>query len=151
SAPHLPHGPDWPPARHPSRAPMKTAPRRPTPTTATTSAPISRAIPRASTDPVSDYARGEIHGRIVAGQYVRIACRRHLRDIEHGSARGLRWDADAALYAIRFFRFLRHSKGEWAGRRFELAPWQAFIVGSVWGWRRADGTRRFRTVYDEVA
>jgi hypothetical protein len=32
-----------------------------------------------------------------------------------------------------------------------LQPWQAFVVGSLFGWKRADGTRRFRTAYVEVA
>ena len=36
-------------------------------------------------------------------------------------------------------------------RRFRLELWQQFIVGAVFGWKRADGTRRFRTVYDEIA
>lgn len=82
---------------------------------------------------------------------MRLACERHLRDLAEGSKRGLRFNPDAAQYAIAFFGFLRHSKGEWARRRFRLEPWQKFIVGSVFGWMRADGTRRFRTVYDEIA
>ena len=32
-----------------------------------------------------------------------------------------------------------------------LQPWQQFVVGSVFGWKRADGLRRFRTTYVEVA
>lgn len=31
-----------------------------------------------------------------------------------------------------------------------LEPWQAFCVGSVWGWQREDGTRRFRRVWEEI-
>ena len=33
---------------------------------------------------------------------------------------------------------------------FTLEPWQVFIVGSLLGWKRANGTRRFRTGYLEV-
>ena len=29
-----------------------------------------------------------------------------------------------------------HYKGEWAGQPFRLAPWQAFLVGSLFGWQR---------------
>ena len=105
---------------------------------------------RRSTDPVTAYALDVVGGRIPAGRLVVLACKRHLDDCEHGPARGLRWDAAAAGRAIEFFGFLRHSKGEWAGRLFLLQPWQAFIVGSVFGWLRADGTRRFRTVYEEI-
>jgi phage terminase large subunit-like protein len=63
----------------------------------------------------------------------------------------MRFDLAAARHAIEFFGFLRHSKGEWAGLTFELAPWQAFIVGALFGWKRNDGLRRFRTAYCAVA
>ena len=33
------------------------------------------------------------------------------------------------------------SKGEWAGQTFTFAPWQAFVVGSLFGWQRTDGLR----------
>jgi phage terminase large subunit-like protein len=68
-----------------------------------------------------------------------------------GGKRGLVWRPDCASYAIEFFRYLHHSKGEWAGRPFVLSPWQAFCVGSVFGWlRKKDGLRRFRVVYEEI-
>lgn len=79
-----------------------------------------------------------------------MACRRHLRDLKEGAKRGLTWNASLAVFYIEFFRLLRHSKGEWARRPFELQPWQKFVVGSVFGWIRKDGTRRFRTVYEEL-
>ena len=66
------------------------------------------------------------------------------------AARGLRFDLAAARHAIDFFGFLRHSKGEWAGQTFALAPWQAFVVGCLFGWQRSDGLRRFRTAYCAV-
>ena len=100
---------------------------------------------------VTGYAEGVVAGEIVAGQLVRLACERHLADIETAGLRGLAWDDDAADHAIRFIEQLRHSKGEWSGRRFILEPWQVFIVGSVFGWYREDGTRRFREAYTEVA
>lgn len=48
---------------------------------------------------------------------------------------------------VRFFfeKFLRHSKGQFAGRKFELLPWQwERIVEPLFGWKSPDGTRRFR-------
>jgi len=87
----------------------------------------------------------------VAGYLTRLACQRHLDDLKAGKDRGLVWDRDAALHAIEFFSHLRHSTGEWAGQSFDLQPWQQFVVGSVFGWKRADGLRRFRTAYVEVA
>lgn len=102
-------------------------------------------------DPTTAYARDVGARRIPAGKLVRKACARHLRDLKSGGKRGLRFDLAAATHAIRFFSFLKHSKGEWAGQQFELSPWQEFIIGSVFGWKRANGTRRFRTAYVEIA
>lgn len=106
------------------------------------------APPRSS---VTAYAHAVVTGGVVAGRLVRLACERHLRDLETGPARGLRFDTEAADRAIMFFGFLKHSKGEWAGQPLQLEPWQCFIVGSLFGWLRADGTRRFRTAYEELA
>ncbi len=106
--------------------------------------------------PVKAYARGVTSGKIVAGRLVKLACARHLADLESGAARGLVWDGAAALHAIAFFSHLRHSTGEWAGEPFVLQPWQAFAVGAMFGWKRKAGPgqhapRRFRTAYIEVA
>ena len=43
------------------------------------------------------------------------------------------WDPGAAAFAIEFFGYLVHSKGEWAGKPFVLSPFQEFIVGNLFG------------------
>jgi hypothetical protein len=81
---------------------------------------------------------------------VRNAGRRHLDDLKHGRARGLTFDAAAADRAIRFFETkLKLSEGQFEGKPLLLHPSQAFKVGSIFGWKRADGTRRFRRAYIE--
>jgi phage terminase large subunit-like protein len=47
---------------------------------------------------------------------------------------------------VRFFHeFLHHASGEWAGQSFDLLPWQRDeLILPLFGWLRADGTRRFR-------
>jgi phage terminase large subunit-like protein len=108
--------------------------------------------PLRSVDPVSCYAHDICSGKIVACRYVRLACERHFRDLETGGKRGLIFSPEWALYAIRFFaHYLRHSKGEWANQPVVLEPWQEFAIGSVYGWYKKNGTRRFRTAYEEVA
>lgn len=59
------------------------------------------------------------------------------------------FDENAAEKAVAFFpNHLTFTKGEWAGRPFTLEPWQADdIIRPVFGWKRADGTRRYRRVY----
>jgi phage terminase large subunit-like protein len=106
--------------------------------------------PSSSDDPVSAYAWDAIKGKFPVCRLVRLACERHFRDIERGPRRGLKWRPEIAKHRIRFFGLLRHSKGEWGGQLVRLEPWQQFIIGSVYGWLRKDGTRRFRTVYEEI-
>jgi phage terminase large subunit-like protein len=61
------------------------------------------------------------------------------------------FDERAASVAVAFFeRVLRHSMGEWAGQPFILQPWQRQLVRDVFGWKRPDGTRRYRKVYLEI-
>lgn len=62
------------------------------------------------------------------------------------------FDDEAAERATSFFdRFLLHSKGEWAGHPFHLSEWQRDrIVRPLFGWKRKDGTRKYRSVYVEV-
>ena len=87
---------------------------------------------------------------IIAGKLVKQAVARHLDDLANAKKRQLYFDADAARRVLKFFSILRHWKGEFAKQQFILSPWQAFIVISIFGWHRADGTRRFRTVYIQV-
>jgi phage terminase large subunit-like protein len=65
---------------------------------------------------------------------------------------GFWFDQDAADRACKFFqRYLKHVKGEWAGQPFVLSEWQREqIIRPLFGWKRADGTRRYRTLYCEV-
>lgn len=86
----------------------------------------------------------------MVGPHVRGACARHLRDLKDGPARGLMWDVAAAKRALGFFPdVLQLSEGQFEGRSFELHPSQQFIIGSLFGWKRADGSRRFRRAYIE--
>ena len=100
-------------------------------------------------DRATQYALDVVAGRIVAGRLVRLACERHLSDLATGNARGLTWDVVEAEKAIDFYGLLHHYKGR--EDVIILDPWQCFIIGSAWGWKRADGRRRFRYVYVEVA
>lgn len=61
------------------------------------------------------------------------------------------FDWDASQLAVDFFRELRHFDSPWTGQRFELADWQEWdIVRPLFGWKRLDGTRRFRFAYIEI-
>lgn len=83
----------------------------------------------------------------MAGPHVRNACRRHLDDLKRGD---LHFDEAAASKAIRFFEEkLKLSEGQFENRPFESQPPQDFIIGALFGWKKLDGTRRFRRAYIE--
>jgi phage terminase large subunit-like protein len=108
-----------------------------------------------SSDPVTEYANDVLDGRIIAGPWVRLACRRHLSDLERtdlvwnlGSAKKL----GSAKWTLAFFpEVLRLNGGQFEGLPFDLQPWQQFIVGSLFGWKLPNGTRRFQTAFIECA
>src|SRR4030042_2627199 len=62
------------------------------------------------------------------------------------------FDERGAQVGVNFFeRILVHVKGEWAGDPFILMPWQREdVIRPLFGWKRKDGTRRYRTAYIEV-
>lgn len=87
----------------------------------------------------------------MAGEIVGHAAERHLRDLIDGAARGLHWDADRAEHAFGFFPgVLSITEGAKVGQPFELLPWHAFCVGSLFGWRMASGRMRFRSGWLET-
>lgn len=96
------------------------------------------------------YGRAVMAGDIPVCKWTRLAVARHYQDLQIGHLRGLWFSEAHAQHALESFLFLRHSKGEWAGRPFELSAWQQFWVALAFGWMRDDGTRRFREVWEEV-
>lgn len=111
----------------------------------------THSAPTASSDdPVTAYARSVADGITVAGPHVRAAARRHLSDLLTGHLRNIHYSREKAHHALNFFPVaLRLNGGQFEGLPFELHPSQAFIVGSLFGWLRTDGTRRFRLAYIE--
>lgn len=109
-----------------------------------------------SEDPATSYARSVVSGEVIAGPHVRNACRRHLDDLIKGKERGLIWDVAAVDRFIGYCRdVLRLNGGQFEGRPFILEPSQAFIAGSLFGWKRTNENgkivRRFRRAYIEQA
>lgn len=105
--------------------------------------------PSSTTDRATAYAARVVSGKVVAGPHVRNACRRHLDDLKRGAKRGLWFDEEAAAHKISFFESrLKLSEGQFEGKQLVLHESQAFIVGSLFGWKRGQ-FRRFRRAYIE--
>jgi phage terminase large subunit-like protein len=69
----------------------------------------------------------------------------------HDTREDCTFDLDAAYRAVNFGPlFFKHVKGAKGGQPIELEEWQAALIACMFGWKRLDGTRRFRTVYLEV-
>lgn len=119
-------------------------------------AALTRRLIKAG-DRATAYAVDVVEGRVIAGPHVRNQCRRHIDDLVHGPARGLRWDLDAAKHVWTWWEsILKLSDGQFDGKPFLLDPSQAFRVGSIFGWKAWRKTnhgegwyRRFRRFYDE--
>ncbi len=101
---------------------------------------------------IQSYVDGVLSGEIVAGPHVRNACKRHNDDVKRQDERGLYQDEAAIQHVFNFFELgLKLSEGQFEGKPFILHPAQAFIIGSIFGWKRKDtGTRRFRRAYVEI-
>ncbi len=60
------------------------------------------------------------------------------------------YDKAAADFAVMFIEELCHTKGTWAGKKFELIDWQEQIVRDLFGVLKENGYRQFNTAYIEI-
>jgi len=74
-----------------------------------------------------------------------------LDDLKSAIERGFYFDAEAADKALGYFRkVLKLNGGDWEGVPFEPLDWQVFVLSCLYGWKRANGYRRFRVAYIET-
>lgn len=105
----------------------------------------------AADDLATLYACDVLDGKVVAGEFVKASCQRHLRDLDGGSARGLSFNVDQARHHCGFFpAVLTVTEGIAEGKPFHLLPWHGFVVASLFGWKRDDGLRRYRMAWLET-
>ena len=92
------------------------------------------------------YAQDVIDGKEVAGNHIRLAVERFYVLIEKYEFREKKVDD-----VIFFFSKLKHYTGKHAGKPFLLQPWQAFIIASIYGFYKEDGSRLVRNAYIEIS
>ena len=100
---------------------------------------------------IDTYIDAIVSGKKVSGKLEQLAVSRFIDDCKTGIDRGLYFDEKAAAKVINFYKFIRHTKGEFEGKVFELEPWQQFLLWNLFGWKQANGYRRFNKSYAEVA
>lgn len=110
-------------------------------------------------DVATAYAQDVAAGKIVSCKWHKLACERHLKDLERSRNGALPYvwnpelvDKEGKTYrpaerVCKFAQLMPHIKGDWAarGQLIKLERWQVFILASIFGWVKPDtGKRRFR-------
>lgn len=93
------------------------------------------------------YAQKVVKGEILVSKKNFKAAERHLNDLKH-PPEDCYWDVEKANKAIKFIEMLPDPK---TNEPMPLMLFQKFIVGSIYGWRRDGGFRRFTKGYVSMA
>jgi phage terminase large subunit-like protein len=89
----------------------------------------------------------------MVGKWVRLAAKRFLDDLKRAPKKSctFNWSAEQANQACWFIEQLPHVEGVWDSPTIKLEPSQVFFICNLFGFRNADGTRRFTTALYAVA
>lgn len=104
-------------------------------------------------DRVTEYARRVVAGDVIAGELHRLACKRHLHDLERQNTDNFPyyWDVEASANIINYAETLTIAEGT-EPRPVRLIDSQAFDLGCTFGWlKTTNNKRRFRRRYKSVA
>jgi phage terminase large subunit-like protein len=103
-------------------------------------------------DPTTAWAKAAVEGKLfTAGELVRHAAERHLRDMRDGERRGLYWRPEEAAHFLNFLpSVFQVTDGPAAGAPFFPLEWHTFVGGSLFGWRTASNRWRFRSGWLET-
>jgi phage terminase large subunit-like protein len=85
-----------------------------------------------------------VSGKLLLGNYARLAVERHLNDLKNKDWEYTYSEAHANR-AFNFISALRHTKGEFAGQRFNIQPFRSFSLKYCLGGREkmeADASAR---------
>jgi phage terminase large subunit-like protein len=85
----------------------------------------------------TQYAHNVVDGKVLASKWIRLACRRHLSDLDRTDSRW-HYDAEKVEKVCRFIETLKLD----ADRYFRLQDFQVWIVASLMGWVDAEGLRK---------
>lgn len=104
-------------------------------------------------DRVTNYARRVVNGEIISGELHRLACQRHLKDLEHQNTKEFPYyyDPIKALEIIEYAETLTIAEGT-EPKAVKLIDSQAFDLGATFGWFKcSNNKRRFRRRYKSMA
>lgn len=96
-----------------------------------------------------EYAEDVLSGKKVAGEYIKLACKRYLSWFERDD---MYFDCKAVDKVVNFCSKLHHYTGEFNNKPFILSDWQFWIVCNIFGfkWKKND-CRVTRTAFIQVS
>lgn len=103
------------------------------------------------TDPATKYALDVMDEKVQAGYLMKLACFRHLRDLQRyqGGSFNFYYDVNEVDKILKFASIAPNVD---TGEPTKLMPWQKFIFAMLFGWRDYDtNTKRFTRVVLSVA
>lgn len=103
------------------------------------------------TDPATKYALDVMDEKVQAGYLMKLACFRHLRDLQRyqGGSFNFYYDVNEVDKILKFAAIAPNVD---TGEPTKLMPWQKFIFAMIFGWRDYDtNTKRFTRVVLSVA
>lgn len=104
-------------------------------------------------DRVTEYARRVVSGKVVAGELHKLACERHLHDLERQNTKEFPYyyDSAKATEIINYAETLTIAEGA-EPKPVKLLDSQAFDLGCTFGWLKvSNDKRRFRRRYKSMA
>lgn len=102
------------------------------------------------TDPGTRYCFDVLDKKIQAGYSIKLACFRHLRDLQRQDTKDFPYHYDIKA-ANMLLKFAAISPNVDTGEPTELMAWQKFIFCMMLGWRDEDDFKRFTRVIVSVA
>lgn len=93
------------------------------------------------------YAERVVSGDVLACKWERLACLRHLNDLERIGNPDFPYvfDETRADRIYNWYKYCHHVRGPFSGQPIDLTDWQRFDHGVMYGWvYRDSGKRRFR-------
>ncbi len=97
------------------------------------------------------YIHSVLSGEKKVCEYVKLAVLRHENDLITAPERGFYFDRRASEKVFAFFQLVNHCPDKTKWVQFKPEDWQAFIIYVAFGWKKANGTRRFNYIYTEIA
>ena len=96
-----------------------------------------------------DYPSKVLNGEIVAGELIKLACKRFMCYLESDT---ITFDEKKADKVVNFIEKLKLSTGKFANKNFKLSEWQKFVIYYVYGLvYKNSGLRVTREVYLQLS